>query len=106
MSPELPPFLGAWGPAAIAAAAVLGVLFGWLVPLRTHKRELARTDKELADKDAQIKTWQDAWRLSDARADLISEQNAKLLVGVETTNAILLAWQQRGLDPRATKEPA
>lgn len=41
---ELGPYLG---PSAIAALAVLGVLTGLLVPLRTHNRELRAKQAEI-----------------------------------------------------------
>lgn len=90
------PIFRDWGPTGLV---VVLIVLGWLIPRRTHERELR-------DKDHQIKTWEEAWRASDARADLLTEQNTKLLVGVETTVAIVTALAQRAADPpRAAKEP-
>lgn len=88
---DLMPFVGQFGPPAIAALAVLGVLTGRLVPSRTY-------DRELKHREDQITIWREAYTNERARAELHAQQVDKLLELSETTVDIVKAL------PRA-KEP-
>jgi hypothetical protein len=71
------------GAAGLAGLAVLSVLIGWLIPLRSHQRELDAANKRGDE-------WQQAWATERARADLLASQMAEILTAV----------------PAATREPS
>ncbi len=71
--------LGKLGPAALAGLAVLLVLLGRLIPLRSHTRELAASNRR-ADE------WKDAYYTERARGDLLASQLADILGAVKSVS--------------------
>jgi hypothetical protein len=69
----MPPGLAAWAPptaTGLLALLVISIIFGWLVPVSTLKRELAEAEKR-AERDKQtIDTLQ---KRGDMLADMLRE---------------------------------
>lgn len=64
--------LSGLGPTALAGLAVLLVLLGRLVPLRSHQRELDAAERRVED-------WKATAQLERVRADLLAKQLAEIL---------------------------
>lgn len=78
-----PGLLGQWG---IVGAVVMLVLFGLLVPVRTHNRELAAAIQRGDE-------WKRAAEAQDARNDAQAAQIAELLELARTGNAVIQSLQ-------------
>ncbi len=72
--------VGGLGPTALAGLAVLLVLLGRLIPLRSHLRELAAANTRAAE-------WKAAWATERARADVLAGQLAHILGAVDTVSS-------------------
>jgi hypothetical protein len=86
-------FAKAWGPFGVL---VLLMMFGLLVPVRTHNRELEQANRRGDD-------WKAAFDAADARNDAQQEQIGELLELARTSNALIQALHQtaqRGRDGR------
>jgi hypothetical protein len=71
--------LGNLGASALAGLAVLSILVGWLVPLRSHKRELDAAN-------ARAEEWRTAFATERARADLLASHLADIVGAVKTVS--------------------
>jgi hypothetical protein len=68
------------GLGAVGLLAVLAILTGRLIPLRTHEREMAREQKRGDD-------WHAAWQATEQRADESQGQLAEILTFVRQRSA-------------------
>lgn len=88
------------GAVAVLLIAVLGILTGRIVPVRT----VDRLDKVYADQIEKEKARGDEWRAAaqaqDARNDLLSQQVAQLLDTARTTNALIEGLRQASQERR------
>lgn len=77
------------GPVGLLVIIVLLVLFGRLIPSRTHERELIEARKRGDD-------WKAAHDIQDARADMQAAQIGELLELGRTMYALIRAMQDAG----------
>lgn len=75
------------GPVGLLVIIVLLVLFGRLIPSRTHERELKESRNRGDD-------WKSAHDIQDQRADLQASQIGELLELARTMHAIVRAMQE------------
>lgn len=69
------------------ATVVTGYATGFLVPKRTHERELQRADERTAD-------WRELWQIANQRGDVMESVAEDLVVVGENVNKLL-----KGLPP-------
>lgn len=70
---DLAPVLDLGAPLAVLGAVVLAIVRGWLVPGRQVDRLLVVKDQVIADKEAQVTDWREAYRAEAARGDVLAE---------------------------------
>lgn len=75
--------------AALLGLAILALLRGWLVPRSVLDDVRRDRDTRLADCQAQITDWRDAYRAADARADILAGQVDELVHQARTTEQVL-----------------
>lgn len=68
------------GLGTVGLLAILAILTGRLIPLRSHEREMAREQKRGDD-------WHAAWQATDQRADEVQGQLTEILSFVRQRSA-------------------
>lgn len=66
------------------ALVVTGYASGFLVPKRTHERELAQADERTED-------WRELWQIANQRGDVMESVATDLVVVGENVNKLLNA---------------
>ena len=88
------------GAVAVLLIAVLGILTGRIVPVRTVDDLRKDRDARLAEERARGDEWRAAAQAQDARNDLLSQQVAQLLDTARTTNALIEGLRQASQERR------
>lgn len=83
------PIVDITGWVVVGALVIISMIRGWLVAARQVDRLVSAYERIVEDKDKQIKTWQEAFSNSDARADVLAENQRVLIESIKTTNGLL-----------------
>jgi hypothetical protein len=83
------PVLDITGWVVVGALVLISMVRGWLVAASQVERLIAAYERVILDKDKQIENWQKAFENSDARADILAENQRIMLDAVKTTNTLI-----------------
>jgi hypothetical protein len=83
------PIIDITGWVIVGALVLISMVRGWLVAARQVDRLIAAYDLMVKDKDEQIKSWREAFNNSDARADVLADNQRVLIESMKTTNGLL-----------------
>lgn len=78
---------GGW--LGVIVLAILAMMRGWLIPLKTVKALEDVYKAIIEDKDKQIDQWRKAYNAQSERADQLTESQSTILDAVRTNNIVL-----------------
>lgn len=87
----LGPFANLGGWLIVVLMVVLSMIRGWLISASQIEKLIAIYELLLKDKDNQIENWRQAFHNSDARGDILAENQRELTEAVRTTNNLIQA---------------
>jgi hypothetical protein len=98
--------VGGWAAfGALSLAMLMLVVTGKLVPRRTHDREMARADAEIARLNREVVDWRGAWHITDAaNREEAAGDIQEIKAGLRTIKSVVRAVSDVGNDVDAEDE--
>lgn len=87
----LNPYVNLGGWLFVVLLVVVSMIRGWLYPAKQVREIINVYEKLLDDKDKQISNWREAYNNSDARGDVLAENQRSLVDSVRTNNSLIQA---------------
>lgn len=102
--PVIGPYIGITGWLAVVALVMVSTIRGWLVPGTQVQRVIDAYERVIEDKQKQIDNWQEAFRNSDARGDILADNQRVLIESIRTTNNLIQGLAYRPAPEKETSK--